>query len=195
MLHFKEFEIRHEVGHRLRNSYLQIDEYGEILLKTPPLSKERVYEILHKKEAWLRSRLSQMQLRPRPRIPHEVELFGTIRRTSDCCLGTMLKRLKVASTKNIQKCYDTFYKKEAQRYITPRLRVFEERMSLQCKGVRFRKMKRRWGSCSKEGVITFNTLLMKKEKDFIDEVIVHELAHLVHFNHSKEFHRLVERYL
>ena len=52
-------------------------------------------------------------------------------------------------------------------------------------------MKRRWGSCSKQGVITFNTLLMQLPESMIDYTVVHELAHRVHFNHSSDFHALV----
>lgn len=57
--------------------------------------------------------------------------------------------------------------------------------------VRIRRMKKRWGSCKFEGVMTFNTELVKAPIDCLDYVLVHELCHLVHPNHSPEFYRLL----
>ena len=54
-----------------------------------------------------------------------------------------------------------------------------------------RKMKTRWGSCSRKGRISLNLHLMKLPEPCIKEVILHELCHLVHFNHSKEFYALM----
>ncbi len=68
-------------------------------------------------------------------------------------------------------------------------------MELDYREVKFRKMKSRWGSCSSLRVITFNSELIKVKKELIDYVVVHELAHLVHMNHSKNFHALVDKYI
>ncbi|MCS6819488.1 MAG: M48 family metallopeptidase, partial [Chitinophagales bacterium] len=50
-----------------------------------------------------------------------------------------------------------------------------------------------WGSCSARGNINISLRLMFAPDDVIDYVLIHELAHLVHHDHSKEFWRLVER--
>ena len=55
--------------------------------------------------------------------------------------------------------------------------------------------KTRFGSCSNRRSICFSCFLMLYPDDAIDYVIVHELAHLKHMNHSPAFYRLVERYL
>jgi predicted metal-dependent hydrolase len=53
-------------------------------------------------------------------------------------------------------------------------------------------MKTRWGVCNiKDKVITLNTELLKKDMSLIDYVIVHEISHLYHPNHSKNFWNLV----
>jgi predicted metal-dependent hydrolase len=62
--------------------------------------------------------------------------------------------------------------------------------------VRFRKMKTRWGVCNiKTGVITINSELNKYPKVCLEYVIVHELSHLVHSAHNKNFWNLVEKHL
>ncbi len=54
-----------------------------------------------------------------------------------------------------------------------------------------RTMKRRWGSCSPGGVITLNTELIKLPDKYIEYVITHELCHLRHHNHGKQYYRLL----
>lgn len=53
-----------------------------------------------------------------------------------------------------------------------------------------RKMSRRWGSCSKNGKITLNSMLIQAPKGCIEYVMVHELCHLIHFGHTKKFYEL-----
>ncbi len=60
--------------------------------------------------------------------------------------------------------------------------------------LKFRRMKSRWGSCNpSNNIITMNTMLIQAPVSVMEYVMVHELAHLVHPNHSKEFHQLVEQ--
>ena len=59
------------------------------------------------------------------------------------------------------------------------------------KSFTIRKMKTRWGSCSSKGSISLNLDLIKLPEQCIKEVILHELCHLVHFNHSKAFYALM----
>tara|TARA_R110002073_G_scaffold6938_1_gene40155 strand:- start:2153 stop:2911 length:759 start_codon:yes stop_codon:yes gene_type:complete len=60
-------------------------------------------------------------------------------------------------------------------------------------GLRVRRMKARWGSCSERGEICLNTLLIQKSPEVIDMVITHELCHLVHFQHDRQFYQLMDR--
>lgn len=56
-----------------------------------------------------------------------------------------------------------------------------------------RKMSKRWGSCTKAGKIILNTELIKAPKGSIEYVIIHELCHLVHHNHTKAFFTLQDK--
>lgn len=58
---------------------------------------------------------------------------------------------------------------------------------------RLRRMRRRWGSCSKEGIILLNPLLVHAPIGCIDYVLVHELCHLVHHNHDAAFYRFLSK--
>lgn len=58
--------------------------------------------------------------------------------------------------------------------------------------VRVAMQRTRWGSCSSRGTLSFNVRLYLAPPEALDYVVVHELCHLVHMNHSKEFWALVE---
>lgn len=61
--------------------------------------------------------------------------------------------------------------------------------------LKHRYLKKRWGSCSTDGTILLNTELIKANKACIEYVILHELCHLIHPNHSKEFYNLLTEVL
>ena len=86
-------------------------------------------------------------------------------------------------------------------YLEQAKRVFQEisiplieqmkKYNVAPKSFAIKKMKTRWGSCSSKGNINLNLHLIKLPEQCIKEVILHELCHLVYFNHSKEFYALM----
>ena len=61
--------------------------------------------------------------------------------------------------------------------------------------IKIRSMKTRWGVCNKKDIsVTLNLELIRKDVKYLDYVIVHELSHLVYFNHSADFWALVGKY-
>lgn len=85
-----------------------------------------------------------------------------------------------------------FYKREAIKTITERTKHWAGQMGLYPKMLKFREQKTRWGSCSSRGAINFNWRLIVFKPEIVDYVIIHELAHLRHMNHSMHFWQLVE---
>lgn len=95
---------------------------------------------------------------------------------------------------HVKKLVKDWYKQTLAEYLETQTRYYAKLMGVAPASVSVRSYTRRWGSCSAKGTVTFNLLLMMAPKWVIDYVIVHELAHLVHLNHSARFWALVERY-
>lgn len=85
-------------------------------------------------------------------------------------------------------------KKEALRVVPERVAHFARLIDVGYTKITVRPMKSRWGSCSNEGALSFNLLLMLAPPKVLDSVIVHELCHRVEMNHSKKFYALVHTY-
>lgn len=204
---FKDLNIEHICKANLKNSYISVKPsktdsfpHAKIILKTPRVSQRFITNLLEEKEAWIRKQLTRTaQNRVKiVNIEDEVLLLGEIY-SIDVDEAQMLRELlqntRINTRANILKCYDTFHKEYSKIHIIPRVEYFSKLMGLKYEEIKFRKMKSRWGSCSSKRVITFNTALIKVAHEFIDYVVVHELAHLVHMNHSKSFHSLVQKYI
>lgn len=70
----------------------------------------------------------------------------------------------------------------------------EAKMKLYASKVTVRRMTSRWGSCSIRRAVSINLELARYPDECLEYVIIHELAHIVHHNHSQAFWNLVEEY-
>ena len=87
-----------------------------------------------------------------------------------------------------------YYRQTAKEIIPLLVEKHSNIMGLEYTGLKFRNNKRTWGSCSYRNSICLNINLMKFPKSVIEYVIIHELAHIVHKNHSKKFWELVAKF-
>jgi predicted metal-dependent hydrolase len=189
---FKELKLKHILNKKLKHSYISISKSGEIVAKTPSL--KLLDELLLKKESWIRKHLKTIEQNRAKSIvlKEEILLFGEVVKVPKTLEISLAKS---RSESGVLRCYDLFYKDLAKVYLVARVEFFASLMGLGYSELRFKKLTRRWGSCSNKGVITLNTNLLKLKKEYIDYVVVHELAHLVFFNHSRSFYELVKKYI
>lgn len=100
----------------------------------------------------------------------------------------------LSSSKSSSDLLDRWYLEQAKRVFQEISIPLIEQMkkyNVAPKSFAIKKMKTRWGSCSSKGNINLNLHLIKLPEQCIKEVILHELCHLVYFNHSKEFYALM----
>lgn len=84
-----------------------------------------------------------------------------------------------------------FVRKEARSFLVPELQALSGSLNLPYNRVFIRSQRRRWGSCSSKGNINLNMKLMFLPYRLVRYVIIHELCHTVHLDHSARYWRLV----
>lgn len=151
---------------RRRTLSVEIGKEGEILVRAPKwATKREINAFLEKNAAWI--------------AKHRAMAERRMERAKDLPVlsETELNHLMKLARKRIP---------ERVAYYAPLVGVSYGRISI-------RKQRTRWGSCSKEGNLNFNVLLMIAPAEVMDSVIVHELCHRIHMNHSKEFYASIYR--
>lgn len=94
----------------------------------------------------------------------------------------------------IRRQINNFQLREARRVFPQRFEALQthiNRIGVEVKQQGIRRMRTRWGSCTKDGTITLNTALIAAPPKCIDYVILHECAHLLEHKHSRKFFQLL----
>ena len=86
-------------------------------------------------------------------------------------------------------------RRRAREVLPEKVRRYAVRMGVEPTGIRITSARTRFGSCSAKNSLSFSWRLMQYPEDAVDYVVVHELAHIRHHNHSAAFYALVEKFL
>lgn len=87
------------------------------------------------------------------------------------------------------------YKRSAREYFERKTKEYADVMGIKYGRISITSARKRFGSCSSKGNISYSYLLYLYPEQAREYVIVHELAHRVHMNHSKDFYSLIEKHL
>lgn len=101
------------------------------------------------------------------------------------------------TTTAVRSALDIWYRRRARELFADRLATVAAplRWVKQLPPTRLQFMTVQWGSCSPSGRLTLNPMLVKAPRECIDYVLLHELCHLLHHNHSPNFYRALERHM
>lgn len=144
---------------------VQVKMEGVIVRAPQGMSRRKINDFLKEKRAWIEKHLAKMQ-KCKEYIEQAPALtMEEIRALADKALIVIPEKVK--------------------KY-APLVGVTYGRITI-------RNQRSRWGSCSGKGNLNFNCLLMLMPDEVIDYVVVHELCHRKHMNHSAEFYAEVER--
>ena len=136
-----------------------------ILVKAPQrMSKQEIYGFVMKKKDWIEKHIKIMQERSKG-----------------------MENVWPYTAEEIKS-----FAEKAVAVIPQRVKYYAEIIGVDYGRITIRNQKTRWGSCSSKGNLNFNCLLMLFPEDVIDSVVVHELCHRKHMNHSAAFYAEME---
>lgn len=87
-----------------------------------------------------------------------------------------------------------WYRQQAHIWFALRVEYWQQQMGVKVSAVEIKHWKQKWGTCSASGIVSFNWRLMLAPAWIADYVVVHELAHRRHMNHSPAFWQLVNAF-
>ncbi len=158
-----EYSVR--INRRAKRMIVTIYPDGQVIITTPRATRpETIERFLKNKEAWILK--TQEKLRKR----HVRQPLARMKHSPE----------QIAA-----------FKKEALTLATTRLTHFNTHYKLPYKKISIRNQKTRWGSCSRSGTLSFNYRIACMSPELADYIIVHELCHVQHMNHSPRFWKLV----
>lgn len=179
-----------------KNTYIRLKEPNTIFVTTHFLtSKKAVLDLLYRNEKALNNM-------------HQKLISAKQKKDNFYYLGEIYDIILVPTIKKIEVIENNIYtpnKEVLTKWLKKEcLKIFEERLdiiypkfteNILKPPLKVRLMKTRWGVCNRKNLsITLNEELIHYSYEYIDYVIIHELSHLVHFDHSKQFWYVVSKY-
>lgn len=200
-------EIVYKTNSRSKSIRIKIDSASRVIVTSPKWTPKFISrKFVEAQQTWIETQLTKVKFK---KNLHESEIsvtvFGKkyqkIKLNSDkqsygvSIRGDQLKINNFGAKKfNHKILLDRFLKNTAEKYIVPRTHALAKKMGVSFSRITLRQQKTRWGSCSSRGTLNFNWRLVHYLPNIIDYVIIHELSHLEHMNHSRDFWSLVRKY-
>lgn len=206
--------IKFKVNRRKRKTLgINVLPNGEVTVDAPEgASIDKVKEVVNKKAGWILKQKREVASYHPPMPPKTYQTGETFRYLGDQYRLKIIEseieeiiltrdRLEVKTSgpveqQNVEKCLNNWFRKEAHKVFTQRLdfcmKLVEKIGLTNTPTMKLRKMEKRWGSCTNDGLIILNPELVSAPIGCIDYVIVHELCHIKEHNHNSKFYRLLK---
>lgn len=181
---------------------------GQVEIRAPmEANKIWIDEFVEKKSTWIKKQITLQKQQEQEifSLTHgeKIPILGEYKTIQ--CIPNMFEQVLLdentislfcndTQTQNLNKIFHEWLKQFAKNYITPRVYEIAKHLNISEKinEIKFRKTKTKWGHCSADGKLQFNWLIMHAPEAVINYLIIHEICHLIHFNHSKKFWAIVE---
>jgi predicted metal-dependent hydrolase len=196
------------VSRRARRLAVRVYPDARVEVVVPPRARPREVEsFLAAQREWIETKRAQaLRNRPVPEVfPPESLALGLTGEDLRLHLAEGTGRLRVIETEGMLRISGAFtpatLKAALRRWLLaaarirlePRLAALAASTGVPYERLSIRRQRSRWGSCSVRGTISLNACLLFQRPEVVDYLIIHELMHVKHMNHSKRFWQAVER--
>lgn len=209
-----EWQIRRSA--RRKTLSLCVYSDNRVVVAAPEkLSQKEIIRFVEKKSDWVRKRLDlnrekqgalpAREFKPGEKLlflgaKHSLEVYERRRVGVSCERGkiTVFIRPEIPAGVRapfIRRELIAWYANMAKMKIIERVLHFMTIIGATPRGVRIKALRSRWGSCSARGVLNFAWNIIMAPEPVLDYLVVHELCHLVHHDHSAEYWELVGKHL
>ena len=186
---------------------------GKVSVIVPKfLSLAEIESLVHKKQGWIKEKLALQQqtlsIEPKKFISGEIFTYLgdgyplKIIESSSPSINFQQKTF-IISVKNktqnnaalIKKLLLQWYQQQAEVQLLEKTAAYAKLIGVKPSAVKVKSFKARWGSCSHTAEIKYNWKIIIAPEAIVDYLIVHELSHIIHHNHSPNFWQTVAFYL
>ena len=185
---------------------LNIDRDGRLIVRAPyRLSVEKIEQFIAEKADWIEKHTAAVNLRTKQKNerlnapPTELPLFGrlcpVVNEKPYGYTDGVFYLPEGMTLESLVPYLHKLYTRIAKEALIPRVQTLSEQTGLMITAVKINSAKTRWGSCSAAKSVNLSHRLIAADPRLIDYVIIHELCHTVHMDHSHDFYRLVENFL
>lgn len=193
---------------------LEIGEEGTLIVRAPQNLKESdIQKMLRQKHDWIIKKQKAMKERsiqkPAFDFRHgecffvwgEQKPLDIVLNPKRNQMEAILKedrikiRTPVEEPHPIRNLMEAWYRSMTREFIEGCVAHYQPVFSKKVNRITIKDQKSRWGSCSSKNNLNFNWRLSMAPKEVVEYVVVHEMCHLVHMNHSKAFWELVEKFI
>ena len=209
------FSLRRQVSRTVQRVAIHVEPDGRVVVDAPDVAAlADVMTAVKKRARWICQHVSAAKARLAHLIPRDYVsgeslhyLGRRYRLKVNVQAGAVVEaRMRgafivvtapVHASATIRSALDAWYRQRARELFADRLASVAAplRWVKQLPPTRLQFMTVQWGSCSPSGRITLNPLLEKAPRECIDYVLLHELCHLLHHNHSPKFYRALDRHM
>ena len=185
---YKEIgEVNYVKNRGARNLSIRINRKGELRVTVPGyVSLRRAEEFLWSRKNWIVAKLAEINKDASQFKEPEAGDEVTIR-------GKKIPIWLLEKEKSAEEALWRILLLEAKAYFPHRVETLAEAHGLKYSGLKIRRMKARWGSCTAKNSINLNSWLMMLPDHLSDYVILHELVHTLHRDHSPRFWEALDR--
>lgn len=191
---------KHIINPKLKNIYLHIDKSGELVIKSPRVSIDRIEKLLISKSKWIKKAREKVLNKKGNHVFDSdvltIHFLGKIvnvvlkysnKNRLDFENEDFILEYKDHDKELFVKTIDVFYKTRAKMLLPIVVDKYAMQMNVTVTKLKFRKTKTQWGSCNNKNEICLNTSLMKLPRHLIEYIVIHELCHIKHKHHQKSF--------